>query len=95
MPTLAESKTIVMTDAVRSLRTSLVWPTVALGDPDEAALDALAADPRLAPQPEPPVPALQYDKPLAASANAFHRTNVLAGTFSVRSPPSRARSSTT
>ena len=77
-----------MTDDVRLSRTSIVWPTVPLGDPGRGRARRPGLDPRPAPQREPAVPkALIYNKQLAANANANHRTNLLAGTFSVSITP--------
>jgi len=87
VPGLAGSKKLVMTDDVKLSRTTLAWPSVALGDPDEAALDALASILGLLPNENRLFRALQYDKQLAANANAFHRTSLLAGTFAVSITP--------
>ncbi len=91
MPVLAESKTLVMTDDVRLSRTSIVWPTVPLGHEDEAALDALSSILGQLPSQNRLYLAMIYDKPLAASANAFHRTNLLAGEFALSITPQRGQ----
>jgi len=91
VPTLAESKTLVMTDAVQLSRTTIVWPSVPLGHEDEAALDALASILGQLPGQSRLYMALLYNKPLAASANAFHRTNLLAGEFALSITPQRGQ----
>ncbi len=90
-PALGGSKTRVMTDNVQLSRTTLAWPSVALGDPDEAALDALASILGQLPNESRLFRALQYDKQLAAAAAAFHRTSLLAGTFAVSITPQRGQ----
>ena len=91
VPTLAESKTLVMTDDVRLSRTTIVWPTVPLGHDDEAALDALAAILGQLPSQSRLYLALLYNKPIAANAGAFHRTNLLAGEFALSITPQRGQ----
>ena len=91
VPTLAESKTLVMTDAVQLTRGTLVWPTVPLGHPDEAALDALAEVMGQLPNENRLYRALVYDKPLAANVAAFHGTNALSGTFNVTITPQKGQ----
>jgi zinc protease len=91
VPALTESSTLVMTDAVQLSRTQLVWPTVALGDPDEAPLDTLAAILGQLANENRLYRALQYDKPLAANASAFHNASALAGTFTVSITPQRGQ----
>ncbi len=91
VPVLTESTTVALTDDVQLARTELVWPTVALGDPDEAALDALASILGQLPNENRLFRALQYDKQLAANASAFHFTSALAGTFSVTITPQRGQ----
>lgn len=83
VPRLAETRHIRLTDAVSLPRAVLVWPTVPVGHPDEAALDVLAAvlggldkENRL-------FRALMYDRRLAAQVGASHPTHRLAGTFEV------------
>jgi zinc protease len=80
---LAAPKHIRMTDAVSLPRVQLIWPTVPVGHPDEAALDILAAvlgglnkENRL-------FRALVHDRPLAASVSASHPTRRLSGEFQV------------
>ena len=91
MPVLTESAHVTLTDAVQLSRTQLVWPTVAIGDPDEAPLDALATILGQLPNGNRLFRALQYDKQLAANASAFHRTGALAGTFAVTITPQRGQ----
>ena len=88
---LTESATVAMTDAVQLARAQLVWPTVAIGDPDEAALDALASVLGQLPNGNRLFRALQYDKQLAANASAFHNSSALAGTFTVSITPQRGQ----
>jgi zinc protease len=83
VPKLAEAKHVTMTDKVTLPRVELVWPTVATTDPDEPALDVLAAvlggldkENRL-------FRALMYDKQLAAHVGAGHPTQKLSGNFEV------------
>ncbi len=91
VPVLAGSKTLALTDAVQLSRTQLVWPTVAVGDKDEAALDTLAAILGQLPNENRLFRALQYDKQLAANVSAYHFTSVLAGTFGVSITPQKGR----
>ena len=91
VPKLTESKHLTMTDAVQLARAQLVWPTVATGDPDEAALDTLAAILGQLANQNRLFLALQYDKPLAANAGAFHGTSALSGTFGVSITPQRGQ----
>jgi zinc protease len=84
---LTEPITVVMTDAVQSPRTQLVWPTVAMNEPDEAALDTLASILGQLRNGSRLFRALQYDKQLAANASAFHNSGALAGTFTVTITP--------
>jgi zinc protease len=91
VPVLTESTTLAMTDAVQLARTELVWPTVALGDPDEAALSALASVLGGLPNGSRLFRALQYDKQLAANANANHNASALAGTFTVTITPQKGQ----
>ncbi len=91
VPVLTESKTLALTDAVQLSRTELVWPTVAIGDKDEAALDTLAAILGQLPNENRLFRALQYDKQLAANVAAFHFTSVLAGTFGVTITPQKGQ----
>jgi zinc protease len=84
---LTEPVSIVMTDDVRLPRTQLVWPTVAQGDADEAALDTLASILGQLPNGNRLFLALQYDKQLATNASAFHNSSALAGTFTVSLTP--------
>ncbi len=91
VPTLAESKSLTMTDAVQLARGTLVWPTVPLGHADEAPLDALALILGQLPNENRLYRALVYDKPLAASVAAFHGTNALSGTFNVSITPQRGQ----
>jgi zinc protease len=83
VPKLAEAKHLTMTDRVTLPRVELVWPTVPTADPDEPALDVLAAvlggldkENRL-------FRALMYDKQLAAHVSAGHPTQKLSGNFEV------------
>jgi zinc protease len=83
VPNLSAPKHLHRTDAVSLPRAQLVWPTVPAGDPDEPALDVLAAvlggldkENRLFRE-------LMYDRQLAASVSAAHPTHLLAGTFEV------------
>ena len=91
VPRLDGPRHVVMTDRVTLPMTRLVWPTVAVGHPDEPALDVLAdvlgqlsKESRL-------FKALQYDRQLAVQATAAHQTKQLSGTFSVeiRARPGR------
>jgi len=91
VPVLTESPTIAMTDAVQLSRTELVWPTVPLNDSDEAPLDALASILGGLPNGNRLFRVLQYDKQLAANANASHNSSVLAGTFTVTITPQRGQ----
>ena len=91
VPVLTESSALAMTDAVQLARTQLVWPTVALGDPDEAALDALSTILGGLPNQSRLYRALQYDKPLAANASAFHNAGALSGTFQVTITPQKGK----
>jgi zinc protease len=91
VPVLTESSTIALTDAVQLSRTELVWPTVALGDPDDAALSALASVLGGLPNGSRLFRALQYDKQLAANANANHNASALAGTFTVTITPQKGQ----
>ena len=91
VPVLAGAKTLGLTDAVQLSRTQLVWPTVAVGDKDEAALDTLAAILGQLPNENRLFRALQYDKQLAANVSAYHFTSVLAGTFGVSITPQKGR----
>jgi zinc protease len=91
VPVLTESTAIALTDDVQLARTQLVWPTVALGDPDEAALDTLASVLGGLPNGSRLFRALQYDKQLAANAGAGHNANALAGTFSITITPQKGQ----
>ncbi len=91
VPTLAESRQITMTDAVQLSRAQLVWPTVPLGSPDEAALDTLAAILGQLPNESRLFRALQYDRQLAAQAAAYHFTSSLSGTFGVSITPQKGQ----
>ena len=91
VPVLTESSTITMTDAVQVSRTQLVWPTVAMGDADEAALDALGTVLGGLPNGSRLFKALQYEKTLAANVGSFHNANALAGTFTVSITPQRGQ----
>ena len=91
VPTLGESKSLTMTDAVQLSQATLVWPTVAQGNGDEAALDALAAILGQLPNENRLYRALVYDKPLAARAAAYHGTSVLSGTFNVSITPQKGK----
>jgi zinc protease len=61
----------------------LIWPTVPLKDPDEAALDVLAAILGGLPKENRLFRALVYDRQLAAQVDASHPTRLLAGTFEI------------
>jgi zinc protease len=83
VPKLTEAKHVQMTDRVTLPRVELIWPTVPTGDPDEPALDVLAAvlggldkENRL-------FRSLMYDKQLAARVSAGHPTSKLSGIFEV------------
>ena len=83
VPKLDAPKRVTMTDRVSLPLTELVWPTVPTANPDEPALDMLAAilggldkENRL-------YRALIYDRQLAAQVSASHPTKTLAGTFNV------------
>jgi len=83
MPVLAAARHITMTDAVSLPRARLIWPSVPVNHPDEAALDVLAdilgglrKENRL-------FRALQFDRQLAAQVEASHPTHLVAGTFEV------------
>jgi len=91
VPTLAESKSLTMTDAVQLTRGNLVWPTAPQGDKDEAALDALAEILGQLANENRLYRALVYDKPLAANVSAFHFTNALSGTFGVTITPQKGQ----
>ena len=91
VPTLDAPKHLTMTDAVQLARTQLVWPTVANGDPDEPALDTLAAILGQLDNQNRLFLALQYDKPLAAGASAFHNAQAISGTFNVSITPQRGQ----
>jgi len=91
VPTLNESKSLGMTDAVQLTRGTLVWPTVPQGDNDEAALDALAAILGQLPNENRLYRALVYDKQLAANVASFHGTNALGGTFVINITPQQGR----
>ncbi len=91
VPTLTESKSLTMTDAVQLTRGTITWPTVAMGNDDEAALDALGeilggltGENRL-------YRALIYDNQLAANASASHFTGAISGTFNVSISPQRGK----
>ena len=91
VPTLAESKSLTMTDAVQLSRGTLVWPTVPIGDADEPALDTLAAILGQLPNENRLYRALVYDKSLAANVSSFHGTNALSGTFVVSITPQKGK----
>ena len=91
VPVLTESAAVALTDAVQLSRAQLVWPTVALGDPDEAALNALATILGQLPNGNRLFRALQYDKQLAANAVASHGADALSGTFTVSITPQRGQ----
>ena len=55
VPTLTESSSIALTDAVQLSRTQLVWPTVPLGDQGRGRARRPRLGPRPAPQREPPL----------------------------------------
>jgi zinc protease len=83
VPALDAPKRIRQTDAVSLPRAQLIWPTVTVGHPDEAALDVLAAilggldkENRL-------FRALMYDRRLAAAVGAEHPTHRLSGELEV------------
>jgi len=83
VPKLSKSRHEKMTDRVTLPRVEIVWPTVPTADPDEPALDVLAAvlggldkENRL-------FRALMYDKQLAARVSAMHPTSKLSGLFEV------------
>jgi len=83
VPILSAAKSISMTDAVSLPRAQLIWPTVPVNHPDEAALDVLASvlgglskENRL-------FRALVYDRRLATEVDASHPTHLLAGTFEI------------
>ena len=88
---VTEPITIKMTDDVRLPRTQLVWPTVPQNDADEAALDTLSAILGQLPNGSRLFKALQYEKPVATNASAFHSTAALAGTFTVSITPQPGR----
>ena len=88
VPTLAEPKHLTMTDRVPLARAQLVWPTVARGDPDEPALDILAAVLGQLSKENRLYRALMYDKQLAAQRLGLPRhQRPLAGTFDVAITP--------
>jgi zinc protease len=91
VPVLTEPTTLALTDDVQLARTELVWPTVALGDRDEAALDTLSSVLGQLPNQNRLYRALQYDKQLAANASASHRSSALSGTFTVTITPQRGQ----
>ncbi len=83
VPKLDAPKRLDVTDRVTLPRATLVWPTVAVNDPDEPALDVLASvlggltrENRL-------YLALVYRRQLAASVSASHDTSLLSGEFNV------------
>jgi zinc protease len=91
VPNLTEPLHLTMTDAVQLARAQLVWPTVPLGSPDEAAIDALASILGQLTDENRLFRALQYDKQLAAQATASHFTSALSGTFGVSITPQRGQ----
>ena len=83
VPKLDGPKTVAMTDRVTLPRAQLVWPTVERGHPDESALDVLAAVLGQLPRQNRLFRSLVYERQIANSANASHRTLAVAGTFNV------------
>ncbi len=83
VPVLSAANHITMTDAVSLPRARLIWPTVPLKHPDEAALDVLAAIVGGLSKENRLFRALVYDRQLAAQVDASHPTRALAGTFEV------------
>jgi zinc protease len=83
VPVLSAAKHITMTDAVSLPRARLIWPTVPVNHPDEAALDVLAAILGELPKENRLFRALVYDRQLASEVDASHPTHMLAGTFEV------------
>ena len=81
---LAASKHVKMTDKVALGRVQLIWPSVELGHPDEAALDVLAAVLGQLDKENRLFKPMIYDKQLAANVSAFNGTSQLAGTFGVQ-----------
>jgi zinc protease len=83
VPALAEPRKIALTDRVSHAHVLVVWPTVPANHPDEAALDVLATvlggDSRW----NRLFRSMIYDHQIAISANAYHPTHLLAGTFEV------------
>ncbi len=83
VPVVATPKKVTITDRVAQARASIEWPTVPVGHEDEPALDVLgrvlgqlSGESRLYKR-------LMYEKPLAATASAFHSSEMLAGSFGV------------
>ncbi|WP_435021843.1 M16 family metallopeptidase [Tundrisphaera sp. TA3] len=91
VPKLDAPKHLTMTDAVQLARTQLVWPTVPNGHEDEAALDTLAAVLGQLDNQNRLFLALQYEKPLAASAMAYHGAQAISGTFNVSITPQKGQ----
>ena len=83
VPSLSAPKQIRSTDAVSLPRAQLIWPTVPATHPDEPALDVLATILGGLPKENRLFRVLMYDRQLAASVNASHPTQLLAGTFEV------------
>jgi zinc protease len=83
VPVLSAAKQMKMTDAVSLPRARLIWPTVPVKHPDEAALDVLAAILGEIPKENRLFRALVYDRQLAAQVEASHPTHLLAGTFEI------------
>ncbi|MSR64013.1 MAG: insulinase family protein, partial [Planctomycetes bacterium] len=83
---LARSKRVVLEDRVQQPQLTLCWPTVAMGHPDEAALDLLA-DVLSANRSSLLDRALMIDEPLASLVTIAHHVEERAGGLSVSLRP--------
>ena len=83
VPKLGGPKSHTMTDRVTLPMARVVWPTVPAGDPDEKALDVLAAVLGQLDKENRLFRALMYDRQLAARVNAAHPTQQLSGEFAL------------
>ncbi len=81
--TLEGPRRVELFDRISLPRAQLVWPTVAIGDADEPALDVLAAILGGLPKENRLYKALQYERQLASQVAAEHPTRLLAGTFEI------------
>ncbi len=83
---LAETRRLVLEDRVQQPQLTLTWPTVALGHPDEAALDLLA-DVLSANRSSVLDRALLQDEELATLVTIAHSTQERAGALSISLRP--------